>query len=258
MELDKAINTLCTLLGAKLGRHFPYTTLYNEGWMLRLVVNWFATHSSTGHPLAFDNDCMWYSEARLASPFPSRCRKDRYGESYTHADAVIGHIRIGERGNKTELSLQNNAKIFKVIEAKMFSRLSRGIRNASYYNQAARTVACMAELIERSGCDATQMDLAFYVLAPSEQIESPGFDKDKFMIPEKIQSVVKKRCQDYGEPKKMDWFDKSFRSVLEHMKVKCLSWEKVLATIRASNDDPGLSAFYEECLKFNRPANQSN
>ena len=254
MELDKAIDAISGMLRAKPGRYFPATILYEEGWMLRLVVNWFATHRGADHTLAFDDDCIWYSEARLASPFLPRYRGDRHGESHTQADAVIGHIKIGEHGNKAELSLQNGAKVFKVIEAKMFSGLSKGVTNARDYNQAARTVACMAELMRQSSCDPTQMDLAFYVLAPCEQINNHTFDE--FMNLEDIERVVRKRCQDHDEPKKIDWFDESFRPVWEHIKVRCLSWEEILATIRASNDDPGLSAFYEECLKFNRPAKQ--
>ena len=29
---------------------FPPTLLYNEGWMLRLVLDWFKTHEAQGHP----------------------------------------------------------------------------------------------------------------------------------------------------------------------------------------------------------------
>jgi len=31
----------------------PPSLLYNQGWMLILILNWFHTHEVLGHPLAF-------------------------------------------------------------------------------------------------------------------------------------------------------------------------------------------------------------
>ena len=31
-------------LSAREDRHFPATDLYNEGWLLRLVLDWFSGH----------------------------------------------------------------------------------------------------------------------------------------------------------------------------------------------------------------------
>jgi hypothetical protein len=57
-----------------------------------------------------------------------------------------------------------------VLESKMFSKLSAGVTNAPYYDQAARTVACMAELSRRVGSEPGQMEaLAFLVVAPRGQ-----------------------------------------------------------------------------------------
>ena len=42
---------------------FPPTILYNEGWMLRLVVDWFARNRVNNHPLCFSDNTEWYSEA---------------------------------------------------------------------------------------------------------------------------------------------------------------------------------------------------
>ncbi len=60
---------------------------------------------------------------------------------------------------------------FVVLEAKMFGNLSAGVKNASYFNQAARNVACIAELLKRPGRPVTEFKaLGFYVLAPASQI----------------------------------------------------------------------------------------
>ena len=55
-----------------------------------------------------------------------------------------------------------NQRLPVVIEAKMFSKLSPGVTNAKYFNQAARNVACMAEIANRAGIDpASFEDIAF-------------------------------------------------------------------------------------------------
>src|SRR3972149_9501694 len=74
---------------------FPPTLLYNEGWMLRLVIEWFNTHQAQGHPLSFHVGASWFSEALLPSPFRARHRGDRRAEARTHADGILGHFTIG-------------------------------------------------------------------------------------------------------------------------------------------------------------------
>jgi hypothetical protein len=128
---------------------FPPTLLFNEGWLLRLVLNWFARHSVKDHPLSFAADARWFSEALLSLAFLARHRGDKPAENWMHADGVIGHFSIGDEG-KTDLTLLPNATQFLVLEAKMFSGLSSGVTNARYYDQAARNVACMAEVLCRA------------------------------------------------------------------------------------------------------------
>ena len=127
---------------------FPPTLLYNEGWLLRLVLDWFSRHSVQDHPLTFAAGSRWFSEALLPSPFPARYRGDKLAENWTHADGVVGHFQIGKKG-RTDLKLLPGATQFIVLEAKIFSSLSPGVTHASYYDQAARTVACMAEVLRR-------------------------------------------------------------------------------------------------------------
>ena len=50
-------------------RVFPATDLYNEGWMLRLVLDWFASQPGIEHDLVFATDDRWYSEALLPTIF---------------------------------------------------------------------------------------------------------------------------------------------------------------------------------------------
>ena len=71
----------------------PPTTLYNEGWMLRLILSAGADGVSC-LPFSFLPGSRWFSEALLHSPFLSRFRGDSLAETHTHADGVIGHFRF--------------------------------------------------------------------------------------------------------------------------------------------------------------------
>lgn len=115
---------------AEPGRCFPATDLSNEGWMLRLILDWFHRNRQLKDGFGFNNkEATWYSEALWPSAFPARSQGDKLAESRTHADGVIGHLTI-EEGTTAGLVLKKKAFPFVVIEAKMFSALSKGVKNA--------------------------------------------------------------------------------------------------------------------------------
>jgi hypothetical protein len=94
------INEMLRLAGSE-NRLFPATIYYNEGWLLRLVVDWFSRNQSTDHRLTFETGAPWFSEALLPSQFfRTRQRdgfeRDNLAEGWTHADGVIGHVIIGD------------------------------------------------------------------------------------------------------------------------------------------------------------------
>ncbi len=70
-------------------RVFPTTGLYNEGWMLRLVIDWFSRNSQVECDIQFLKGSRWYSEALLPSAFFARQRGDKLAESWTHADVPV-------------------------------------------------------------------------------------------------------------------------------------------------------------------------
>jgi hypothetical protein len=149
---------------------FPPTLLYNEGWLLRLILDWFAAYELPDHWLDFARHARWYSEAYLPSAFAARRRRDPLAEASTHADAVIGHFEIGARA-KGDLSLRPDATQLVVLEAKLFSRLSVGVKNVATFDQAARSVACIAETLRRARRHPASLKrLGFYVLAPHTEL----------------------------------------------------------------------------------------
>ncbi len=147
---------------------FPPTMIYNEGWMLRIVLS-FQFEGVRCLPFSVRPRARWFSEALIASPFLPRRRGDPLGESHTHLDAAIGHFDFYP-GTKAGLALRPNATQFVVTEAKMFSHLSKGTTNTPYYDQAARNVGCIAWAISQSSRSVEDFEsLGFYVLEPQEQ-----------------------------------------------------------------------------------------
>ncbi len=251
--MEKALATIASLMrrAGTDDRCFPPTLLFEEGWMLRLVVQWFQQSGVAGHDLSFAPDAGWFSEARLASAFLPRYRGDKHAESHTHADAAIGHFDIGERG-LADLSLRKNARQFLVVEAKMFSGLAAGTKRAPGFNQAARNVACMAELIGHAKLDPQSFtSLAFFVVAPKEQIDAGLFSR--FMERAALERVVRARATSY-DPPKSEWFEDCFLPVFRAMQIGCIAWEDLVSFIKSADASFGqdLEAFYRQCLTFNR------
>ena len=230
---------------------FPPTILYNEGWMLRLTLDFFLTLRIPNHILSVPEGSRWYSEALLPSTFLPRSRSDSLAESWTHADGVIGHFKIG-KGAKANLVLSTDATHFVVLEAKMFSKLSPGVKHASYFDQAARNVACMAEAIKGAGCSPSKFtSLGFYVLAPKTKIQKRIFAEN--LSKDSIKGKVERRVKEY-EGKKDNWFLKYFTPALNCMKIEALSWEELIDTIRIydPNTIHELEEFYKLCLQYNQ------
>ena len=232
----------------------PPTQLFNEGWLLRLALDWFAAHPEVQHELAVPQGCRWYSEALLPSPFPPRQRGDGRGESHTHADGVVGDFDIGGTGDG-ELVLRQGATRLVVIEAKLKSRLSSGTRNAPDYDQAARNVACLAKALTYGLRPPAEMaTLAFYVVAPASQIESGVFAEQ--LTKESVLRKVTQRVKDYGSADLDEWLHEWFEPVLARVHIGALSWEAVgdfMLDLDPKSGD-SFAAFYAKCVEFNRLA----
>lgn len=231
--------------------NFPLTLIFNEGWLLRLVLDWYSRHEIKGHPLQFQPGATWFSEALLPSPFRPRYRGDARAEARTHADGIVGHFSIGSSA-KADAKLIDDATQLIVTEAKINSPLSGGIRNAPTYDQAARNVACITELLYRANRTPSQMtSLAFFVVAPEAQIKTGIFARklDKAAISIAVQA----RAKAFSSDELGGWEDEWFIPTLEVIRIEALSWESHIN--HAASSDPeafqSLLAFYERCLKYN-------
>jgi len=234
---------------------FPPTVLYNEGWMLRIILS-VASEGIDCLPFVFLPDSKWYSEAQAGSPFLRRYQRDPLAENLTHLDAVIGHFKF-RPGTKTGLSLTANSEQFIVIEAKMFSQLSKGTKNAPNYDQAARTVACMTWTIKQSSRVIPDFkSIGFFVLAPEEEIKNGKFSRQ--MNKRNIIERVEHRIGAYSDDKEKivelrNWYENTFLPTVERIDLQCVSWESVIDNIMSGDNlnGPIIRNFYNQCLKFN-------
>lgn len=235
------------------GRVFHAPELYNEGWLLRIILDWFSGQSNLRHPLAFTKKCRWFSEGLIPSQFLARFRGDKLAESWTHADGIFGNIEIGKTG-KTDIRISSDATHLTALEAKLFSKLSPGVSNARYFDQAARYVACITEMLYRAERYPESFKcLGFYVLAPDEQIKAGIFKKK--VQRSSILDKVKRRMEEY-EGEKEKWFKEWFLPTLDRLDIRCISWEEVLDYIKRKDPDTfnEFLGFYNKCLGYNRPA----
>ena len=236
----------------------PPTELYNEGWMLRVTLNWFSKKPRKHFPMSFIKGSRWYSEVLLPSQFHPQYRGDPLSETHTHADGAIGQFTIGLSG-KGDLNLSPDAKQLVIIEAKMFSKLSRGVKNAKNFNQATRTVSCITEVLRIKEVPPDRIShLGFYVLAPSEQIENePTFKQ--YTTKENIRKKVYDRVMSYDgredKESKLDWLYKWFMPTIEQIYIACISWEDIISYIQTNDNaySEELHPFYQRCLDYNRP-----
>ena len=170
---------------------------------------------------------------------------------------MVGHIKF-RLGTKGGLELMEDAKQFIVIEAKMSSRFSQGTKRAPGYDQAARTVACMATIIEQSHIPLSNFpakSLGFYLIAPDKQIRKGFFAKQ--MTSESIKERVLNRIKRYEEKgrtddvKKMNsWYEKMCEPLTRRINLGCWSWEEAIKRITQTNLEAGkqIQTFYNRCL----------
>jgi hypothetical protein len=233
--------------------HFPPTVLYNENWMLRIILDWFIANGNSESLIPVLPESKWYSEALLRSAFLPQSRGDKLGENYSHADGAIGHFSIGGSG-RGDLLLLPDAEQLIIIEGKMFSRLSSGVANAQYYDQAARTVGCMAEVLCFSNRHPKEMkSLAFYLMAAQSQIEQGLFAEQ--MSKKSITQKVQQRVSAYkGE--RDQWFQDWFNPLIEKIEIETFSWEGIIKNIVEIDSEYGgeVQGFYHKCLHYNRPS----
>ena len=240
-------------------RLFPPTDLFNESWMLRLALQY---HMDGGKCLPFPiyDNSSWYSEALIPSKFLLRYRGDPLAESWTPIDGVVGHFE-SHGDTKLGISLTREATQLIIIEAKMFSNLSTGTKNARHFNQASRIVACIGAMIDNSKKSLDDLkSLGFYVFAPKEMINRHHFN-DK-ISKKKIAEEICQRVDGYkgqkGHGDLVKWYNEVMIALIERIDIQPISWEEILLKMIENVQEKDLltvkriAEFYYLCLSFNQ------
>lgn len=222
----------------------PPTILYNEGWLLRLVLDWYSRNRSPDCLVPFASGAGWSSEVLL----PSRFFKHTSPEGWTHADAVVGHFAV--RRPRGDAALKPDAEQFIVIEAKMGSPLSAGTKHAPTFNQAARNIACMLHMLARAQRPAGSLhDLGFLVFAPHQRIAQGHFKAA--LQPQEVMDSIRQRGDETEEH--LGWCGDYVYREVPRMRIGVLAWEQLLDDIRMRDQTYAetLRVFYENCCRFN-------
>ena len=161
--------------------------------MLRLILDRCGEHPRTVPTFSFSPGARWYSEALLPTRFAGA---NGLREGSTHADAVIGHFSI-RPGRVGQILLAPRAKQLSVVEAKMASGLSSRVSNARSFNQAARTVACIAHMISVADPAASDLtEVSFTIVAPQQRIDEGTFAE--LLTTSALIKSVRNRAQMYS------------------------------------------------------------
>ncbi len=237
------------------------TEFYNEGWLLKVLVFAITDYGKTDHELYVNENDQFFSEGLLYSPFLQRFKGDPLAETHTHADGVIGNFEIGEDNSKGSLHLIGNK--LNAFEAKINSEFSKKVTNASFYNQAARYVACIAETIAKANNLEVLNDLSigFYLIVPEDQFKKEnkkGKNKmnfKEFLNRKHILDTVEKRVEQYKKEddykERKEWFETKFKAVLDKIELKPLFYEDVITELKGYKYINQIKDFYDLCLKNN-------
>ncbi|RWQ57829.1 hypothetical protein [Mesorhizobium sp.] len=229
--------------------------------MLRLLLDAIQSIKLVPSRLALEPGARWYSEARLSSPFAPRRRADGLAEGLTNADGVLGQFEF-RRATRTGLSLKPGANQLVVLEAKMYSNLSPGTKNAPAYNQAVRNLACMAWALAQAGRKPTEFEsLGFYVIAPAPARRRPGYSNlENFIDPSSIKSAMHQRIATYEAMQREEalelrrWEQEHFVPLVDRLidsgSLAVLSWEDCIREVQTADASAGeeLGHFYFTCL----------
>lgn len=226
------------------------TEIYNEGWMTRLVMYYSVEEGLAYRDIGIEvngtfNNKNWTSEALISSPFVSAKTKR---EGYTHPDIAIGDFSV-DFSKSGRLIVDDNAKEFGIIEAKLNSPLSKETKNAKDFNQASRSVACISANTNEN-CTTF-----FYVVLPKSK--SNHQKRDGTTIKDIVDSVyilqqIKSRVKAHNNANKSDLVDNRLLDKVKHCSTGVINYEDWINAFKNSEIRKELNEFYDYCKIFNK------
>jgi len=224
----------------KLAEHINPTVIYNEGWMIRLLVMESIIEKLEIEGISFGNVASqnWTSEALIESPF---LKAQKYPERHTHPDIIFGDFCV-DYAKCGKITLKDPPKRLGIIEAKMGSNLSQRTSYAEKYNQASRSICCLSHVTK----DKPDCEIFFIVAAPKKTIEKPIFVKQ--IKPENIKKQIEERFQ----LSSIEYLP-GIRGQVENCKISTISYESWIDGLKKNDGvEKELNKFYQKCLQHNK------
>jgi hypothetical protein len=217
---------------------FPGTEIFNERWLLRLVLKkWLDGSGGCKFGfLPFPEDARAYSEGQLYTPFRGGAHRERN----THVDGIVGDFSIPD--TKSGIRLNSGMSYITAFESKLYSALSPGVRYAPAYDQLSRTVACLINSILRADPKPGYVAHVVVVRAKDNRYINPDDYK-----PDRLERTIADRLSTFaanGERSDaIEKFAAGWKKVLGKLEFHFLTWEEVVADL----GDDRLSRFYDRC-----------
>lgn len=216
------------------------TVIYNEGWMIRLLVMESLIQKLKIKNLDFAILATrnWSSEALIKSPFVGIKHNK---ENHTHADIILGDFNVDYNVNG-ETKLNEEPQVLGIIEAKMGSNLSKGTSNSkSNYNQASRSICCLSYITRNN----PECELFFVVAAPLATI-------NKYKIENQIkQEYINQQIKNRFKHSEVT-YSPEIENQVNNCKITAISYEEWIDKLENNQVKKILNDFYKKCLFHNK------
>lgn len=240
MSMISVLNDLFEISKVGKDRPFPPSLLiYNEGWLLRAVLQlWASSRENKGLPFSYPKEASLFSEAQLRTPFYKAPLK----ETHTHVDGLVGDFTIRD-GTKSGIDIKQDFKLLAVFEAKMYSGLAQGTTKIENYSQVSRTIACMINELSTLKKPLAESCSIYYIgLYPkdSKKIRQPEQKYAKDKIKEEI------ACRLEASHFTLEQFNPEWERLLNLIKIEFKTWEEIIDQINQVE----LKTFYGKCVEY--------
>jgi len=259
-----ALLRCCNISGKPIAR----SEVYNETWLLRMVLaklydvaddvadNFNGDHAEILKALWKAVRVRWISEGGL------RPTLEKEGTTWT--DAILGNVTLRndpetekDSGSKRGVEIihgKDDVDVI-VVEAKVGSKLASRTSNYNDYDQVARNIACLAQLVMNGKNDKGIAGCRFIVICPRPQRSSDYNDKVFDSLNRNWEDALKK-VGVFG--KLGDSFakiEKYHKGEIELLRISkeisersvVISWEAIIDSLK----DKDLKNFYGSVLKEN-------
>jgi len=211
--------------------HFLPVELFNETWLTRLVLAWFAEHRDFSHPWSFHEGSSWYSQAVLPSAFSAMQRGDVLAEGHVRIDAAVGQFDV----EPTAGILRLTSRCTQFLVLSRSGQLALGTTNAPWFDQITRTVAAITETLVRARIGPAEIECLGMYLISTEKASVAKRALRTLANKERIAATLRRRVSLYRNTSRYDelqeWATNWFEPVLSAMTIDGIAWGEVISSV---------------------------